>query len=470
MNNKGKVTIFLCLFMSALLCLITTTYDVSNLYAAKAKVAMATRTALSCVKAEYNQYIFDQYHILLFDMNNEGLGRGGVEEKIEKNLQENLGDGFTVNEVAIIEEKGLLDDDYSNFKKQIKEIVPYVEAESCIDKLQEETGGKDGKLPDDVVYDMDAAENEKTEEAEEKEETEDKPHGKKKKDPRKFTKKLKTSGLLKIVAPTDLEINSTCIDLSDTVSVRHGKTSSFFEQANMEFDDYDALKKDLNNHASWSEQLINAGEGVIYASKVFNCAVGEKKNDTTVFDFEQEYLICGYSSDYQNLKNVVNRLVAIRFPLDYVCLVKDASKMTILYDIAFPLSFLTMIPASVLKYLLAGGWAYVEAIADVRQLLHGRKIEFVKRSENWITDIDNLGDSVMSDVDSEKGMDYSEYLLILLAIEKSNIYNRMLDLIEMNTRLVDEDFSLDNCAIFVGVDVEVSFGGRKIYVNESFEY
>ena len=49
-------------------------------------------------------------------------------------------------------------------------------------------------------------------------------------------------------------------------------------------------------------------------------------------------------------------------------------------------------------------------------------------------------------------------------------FTRMLDLIEMNTRLVDEDFSLDNCAIFVGVDVEVSFGGRKIYVNESFEY
>lgn len=466
MNNKGKVSVFLCLTMSVILVLASTAYSVTDLYMARGKVAMDTRTALSSVKAEYNDYIFEHYHILAFDMNEEGKGIGGIEEKIENNLKENLGSNFRVNEVAIVQEKDLLENDFENFKDQINQVIPYVVADEGIDKIKEKTGGKDGTLPSDVEHAMDSAEKEEDDLNEDKESKH-----KKTKDPRKFTKKLKKSGLMEFVVPDELEVNSEAVDLSSTLSARYGGAPVYYDDANLKFDDYSDLKKDLKSHASWSDKLLDAGEGVVYASNFFNNAVDEKVNDETVFMFEQEYLICGYKSDYNNLKSVINRLVAIRFPLDYACLAKDVGKMAQLYEIAVPLSFLTMIPAPVLKYLLAGCWSYVEAIADVRLLLHGKKIDFIKKSSEWITDIDNLGDSIYSgDKGNEKGMSYSDYLIILMAMEKKDIYFRMLDVMEMNVRQYDEDFAIDDCAVGIRVEVDVDYGGRKIYVNELCEY
>lgn len=478
MNNKGKVSVFLCLMMSAILILASATYSITDMYLAKEKVVMDTRTALSNVKAEYNSYIFEHYHILAFDMNPDGKGIGELERKIEQNLKENLGKNFKVNQVAVVEENDLLESDFQYFKEQINEITPFIVADAGVEKIREKTGGKDGTLPEDVKSDMADAEKQKGDSKEDNkggDKGEEKGSGDEKKpktkDPRKFTKKLKKSGIMHFVVPEDLEVNGESVDLDDVVSARYKNIPSVYSEANLKFDDYNDLKKDLKNHASWNDKLLDAGEGVLYAGTFFNNAVDEKVNDETVFEFEQEYLICGYKSDYNNLKSVINRLVAIRFPLNYACLAKDVKKMAQLYEIAGPLSIITLIPAPVLKYLLAGCWAYVESIADVRQLLHGKKIDFMKTTSDWITDIDNLGTSVMEDRESsENGMGYSDYLMILMAMERDGIYFRMLDLMELNVRQYDEKFHIDEWGVSIRIDVEAEHGGKKIYVNEQGEY
>lgn len=65
MNNKGQITVFLCLIISSMLLLGLTFVKIADRYSARQKAVMDGRIALSNIKTEYNRYIFDNYHILL---------------------------------------------------------------------------------------------------------------------------------------------------------------------------------------------------------------------------------------------------------------------------------------------------------------------------------------------------------------------------------------------------------------------
>ena len=52
---------------------------------------------------------------------------------------------------------------------------------------------------------------------------------------------------------------------------------------------------------SWQDSLVNTGAELVYAGQVFN-SYQEEKNETAVLTYEQEYLIEGKPSDYENLR------------------------------------------------------------------------------------------------------------------------------------------------------------------------
>ena len=149
----------------------------------------------------------------------------------------------------------------------------------------------------------------------------------------------------------------------------------------------------------------------------------------------------------------------------------DNVKSSELSALATSLMAVTGIPAPVLKRLLAGAWAYVEAVAEIRNLMSGSKLAFKKTGSNWITDLDNLGESMYSTCkEDDKGLSYKDYLLILLAMDMDRGYCRMLDLIQLNTRETEADFCIKNAAVAVGVDISVTYDGKKYGFKESAEY
>ena len=204
---------------------------------------------------------------------------------------------------------------------------------------------------------------------------------------------------------------------------------------------------------------------MVYAKGVFNCATNLTVNEGTVFDFELEYIICGDKSDYKNLNKTVKRLIALRLPIDFTYLLTDTSRMARVKSIAASISASTGVPYSVVKYLISGCWAYVESVADVKLLLKGKKLPFDKSGSNWLTDIDNLGGSLDdADFEDEAGMDYEDYLMILMALNMDTAYLRMLDLMQLNARQIYPDFKMENAA--VGLTAEVSL----IYDGSEFDY
>jgi len=277
-------------------------------------------------------------------------------------------------------------------------------------------------------------------------------------------------GILNIIKPPDMEISGACIDTSECFSKRQSGAEAFAYKVNTRFNNCDDMLEDIKKHESWADKLTSSGIGAVYAVNVFNCATDTSVNETSVLKYELEDLACGKKSDAENLESVVERIVLIRFPINYSYLIGDTVKMARVTQIAVPISIVTMIPEPVIKTLIAGCWSYAEAMADARVLLQGKKLPFAKSKESWITDIDRLGESVCEGKGSDSGMSYQDYLMILLSMNMDKTYSRMLDLMNVNARTVDDDFDIANGATKLTAEFIISYDGRSYYIKESGGY
>lgn len=169
-------------------------------------------------------------------------------------------------------------------------------------------------------------------------------------------------------------------------------------------------------------------------------------------------MIAGKDSDKDNLNGVVNRIILHRLPVNMAYLLTDKEKMTSVKSIAFVLSLLPGVTYSAVKYLLAGCWAYAETLADIKCMLCGNDIQFIKTGETWRTDIDSLGELLTIHNENYEGVDaigYKGYLAILLAENRGKMYYRMADMIQLNLSQEDETFKMNNMIYGFSIDVDI---------------
>jgi hypothetical protein len=506
MSNKGNITVFMSLMLLVLLGLALAVMQVVSLRCAKTMAITAADSGASGILADYNPYIYSRYHILLLDKNYEGLGEGQIEALVQENLEYSLSDRFTVNSVELSGTTGIMDNGCQEFKNQIEEYAAYGLTENVVDKLLEKTGANDEPVQDSVLeqMDQDVSETEQTEEEAEfgsnmaenasgigegdTEGTESEAgegsvtgtgsetgegtaarSASKTEDPRTKVKIWSKLGIAFFIQPEELELSDNVVDLSNLPS--YGRTGiAAVASVAADFSDYDRLKQDVTAENGWGSGLYDNALAIAYAADVFGCATNQKED--TYLNCELEYLICGCSTDGENYKKAVDRIVALRLGVNYAYLLTDASKMSQVSTLAWELSLITLVPQPILKYLLAGCWAYIEGVAEVYFLLRGEEIPYVKNAENWITDLDALSNlsSLEKPETDEAGMDYQDYLLLLLAFQGDILYYRMLDLIEVNTQTQYADFEMENAITEFGLNISVSYQGEEITIRKEKAY
>ena len=289
-------------------------------------------------------------------------------------------------------------------------------------------------------------------------------------DPRDYTKRLSSSAILNLVLPGDKKVSDAQAEFIDVPSSRLGSLLTDFKEVDRRFDDMTGMMNGLLVLGSWQDALTDTGTQALYAAEVFNSYL-ETKNDSAVLMYEQEYLIAGKRSDYENLRSVAHRIIGIRFPINYVSLCGQADKMSKLTTLATSIAAAApyLIPA--VKYLLAGCWAYIEAIADTRVLFDGKKAAFAKTSENWITDIDHISESLSQETeDVDGGLDYQAYLTILELIHMEQTKLRMLDLMQINAMQENAEFRIRNAAVGLEADFSCSYDGWTYYFHQKGNY
>lgn len=505
MNNKGRIAVFMSLMTAVLLIFITFLAHVVILSSAQSKTVIASRLAMSDIKACYNSYIFEHYHILLFDKNVGGKGEAYLEEQLQQYFSDKLGTEYQDTQAVFTDFTMVYDDSCAALYKQMQEHVTYALVEQGVelglDTLIKKTAGKDGTLPEELTEDMQEAEEEagkgvgnvetgtengvgnvdiqmehgaeKTEmdvETENAEQEVGNYEHKKEDDPRDYTKSLTDIGLLCLVLPEDTEVSEAAIRMDTLPSLQAGVVLSEYDDIDRSFNTMRGMSKDLLMLASWNDCLSGKAVLAAYIQDVFNCFT-EQQNSETVLQYEQEYLIVGSPSDIHNLKSVMNRIIGIRFPIDYISVCAQPQKMMRLGSIASSICVLVpgMIP--VVKYLLAGCWAYVEAIADARVLFAGERLPFEKTAENWITDIDDIEASIeRASGGDDNGLSYQDYLMVLEMINADAVTYRMLDIMQVNAQQETPSFQMKDAVCGFSADFQTTFQTNTFWIHQSAFY
>lgn len=491
MNNRGYVTIFLSLMIIVMLIVVTAVLKIMDDSGAKSKVVTATSSAMSSELANYNRLIFDRYHILLLDKNASGIGEGALEEDMEELLRVDLGDDFNVESVELTSMAYLMDDDLSEFKNQIKDDFKYETLSYTVDKILEKTGGSDDPVDDEDINEMEQdisegqqsmeAETEEAE-AEEEEQTEEEGEAKQAeqvKDPRDTLKTYTDAGIASILLPGDANLSPNSLSSSGqaTELPSAGRSSFSFGDIDTDFDNLDQMELDTGKSSGWGTNLLTNVEAVMYGAECFNSLTDEKYDDTYL-NLEMEYIVAGEDNDGANYEEVVNDILLIRFGFNFAYILTDHTKQEECEVLATALTVEFPPAKYVVKYLLMGCWSYIESIMDVYRLVRGHSVPFWKNSTNWITDFESLAhlsELESEATDDESGLDYKEYLMILMAFQGEDMYYRMLDVIQLNVSETgaegsDETFRMKNAVTAFGADVSVTYKGSEINVHEDSGY
>lgn len=193
----------------------------------------------------------------------------------------------------------------------------------------------------------------------------------------------------------------------------------------------------------------------------------EKGAKEKVLDYEMEYLLAGKESDTENLETVTCELLGIREAMNFVTILKDAEKKSLALGIATAAVGFTgiapLVKAVQIGILLA--WAYVESVLDVRALLGGKKVPFLKRTDQWSSDLRNCRGTIESSSESEdkgQGLTYTQYLqLLLFLLSGKTISYRCMDLIERN-----EGVSMDH--MIQAAEGTFAYEARPLFWNWNF--
>ena len=207
-----------------------------------------------------------------------------------------------------------------------------------------------------------------------------------------------------------------------------------------------------------------------YCDMVYTDVLSETDKDTF---YEMEYLISGKESDRENLSQTVSEMLAVRTGLNLIHILSDPQKREEARGLAALIAgSVGLAPlASVLAVFIMGVWALGEGIMDLRILLQGGKIPILKSSEDWQMDLDSLlrlGEK--ADLPGgnlpQKGFSYQGYLkLLLLPMDSSQKYYRMMDMIQANLVRKQPDFLIQN--MVYQVDIKSGVCGKHSFFSLS---
>ena len=415
--KKGEVTVYLSLIFILLISFMGALLESASIQNAKNYRRADMNRAIESVFAEYQKELLEEYDIFAL----EGSYETGT--YAEENIKERLsfyGGGQMQQKIKRIQ--FLTDDGCQPFYEQISAYMRHKYGLSAMeDKLgmtsvwrqQEEKAGDYEREDKEAQNSLDSL----LEENESELPKED--------NPLEHTKQLRQTPILELVCPKDMQISEKKLHPEELLADR---------ERNRGFGSFSDVAEETG---TISKLLL--GE---YLLGHFSCATDEEGRAGPL-DYELEYILGGQTGDRENLEKTVRRLMLLRFVPNYAYIQTDSEMKAEARAAALALCSLIALPAvteaAAQGILLA--WAFGETIIDIRALLKGNKVPVVKSKESWqlqLSALLTLGTDTdyTEGRDAGDGLDYREYLRILLFLEDSgNVGLRALGMIEQNLRV-----------------------------------
>ncbi len=429
--QRGEITAFLSLVLVLFISFIMAILESTSVQMLKSQKRLDVDRAAFSIFGEYQKELFEEYEILAID------GSYGTDFYDDQNILNRLYYyGTTGMEHNINGIQYLTDREGVAFKEQVLE---YMEQSYGISIIRELTG-KTATWEEQDIQREEATERDKelsvnlAEFMSEREFSlpEDE-------NPLPHITELKKTSILQLVLPKEYQLSARHINLQNQASIRDLRkgSGSFYTRQGM-----DKIEERLLFH----EYLLNK----------FSNAVELKDGDRNL-SYELEYIIAGKNADNENLEWIINKLLGIRFGMNFLFLQTDSVKQAEAEALAFSLSTLAGFPgaAPLIKPVLLAAWSYGESVMDIRALMSGKKAALIKNSENWQLSLSSLmllgtdGDT-QDGMDAESGLTYQDYLRIIMFLQNENqLVMRTLDRIEENIAIQKgvKNFKVDSCLV-----------------------
>lgn len=472
MKNEGSITVFAALSLMLIASFLFAFLEAGRVHGLNACADSKTELGMESLGAEYQPALWKEYQLLCLDgaygeseLSIERM-TGALSKRIKNNLKvADIQDqginlfAMEMSEAVPIEYQLLTDGDGEVFihivASYMKKHLTEQAIQLIMDKYTQNEEIEQNKTAEDGVENADAAIKQAKEEREqrEKEQREKEQESKKtesnvlteepekatenpqaaeiKENPLEIVKTLKQNTLLGMVTGDLSSISDKGINLSQGVSARScqkGDAAGELEKSTI------------------TEKLLL----VEYLGQFFSDYSNSKEDHA--LSYELEYLLCGKSSDRDNMESTVNRLLLFRESANFIHIIQDGTKLKQTMVMANALAGFSGNPViiQIVQIGIAAAWAYIESIQDIRALLQGDKISLIKSSAEWTTDIEHLMES-LSGVKKAKsctnGLTYQEYLKRLLFLEnKKTLAYRAMDVMEYHIRSIEgyENFRTDS--------------------------
>lgn len=485
-SKEGSITIFLTLTLVLILSFLFSMAEAARVNGLQELTAQKLKLEMESLFGAYNRELWEHYGLLFLD---GSYGNGELNMKrMEQHLMEadySGGEEVHFYQMALkdaeIEKYALATDwEGAEFRRQAcaaakeqltEEGVDYLkdqllkgqelaqdsdhleekwekaleaeeEAEKYKEEAQKESGEESGK-----------SENKETGEVGESEDKEAEDGAGTQEDvlpenPIAYVTKLKASPLLTLVLENPSKLSSKGIDRSYSLDNR---TLFCGNMAEKQSGSVDKL---------WFVQYLN---------QYFTCGTDESI-EKHALDYELEYCIAGKETDAENLEAVVKRLLLLREAANFATIMQDNEKRTLASGIALAAVGFTGLPP--LIKMVEGGillaWCYIESILDVRCLLAGGKVSLIKDTFQWKSDLYKVQDEVAekTGITEEKGLEYREYLQILLFITgQEKLAYRAMDVVERNIQLLSGNEKMRMDDMVSAIRVNAVYSAKPLFFN-----
>ena len=467
---RGSMTVFLSFVLTMVLGLFFTMSEVLRFFCLKKQTDRASLIAVESCFADYCRPLWEEYGLLGVDLSygKDELDTETFEKRYFRYLDENgNAEGMHFfqaypKKAALVDRSVLTDNDYAGLVREAAKSVENNIGEDALSMLQELTGkvkgaeeGSDGLSDlagsgEDVMNGNSPPASVRTVEGTEpNEETKKKIRGCE--NPLLGIVPVSISGILKLVLPMGASVSNEKL-----LTPRSGRCSArALESGTMPNDTPKAHEKALY---------------YFWLSKTFRDFTEEDRENS--MSYEMEYVICGKDADVDNLKGTVQRLLLLREVLNMASICQDSERVGETEVLALIIATLLTQPElkDAVKYVILAIWSYVESILDIRTLLDGGKVPFVKSPSDWNSDLWTLVSDVYSGRKAKEGsgfkVDYSGYLLAFAAMTPLRTSaGRACDLIEEHIRRSEEYKNIRMDRMLYRADMLAEYQAKPLFLS-----
>lgn len=492
-NHKGQITVMLSLLLTVILLFLLVCSEGVFLTLSKSRLSRNMITAGESTLADYNLFLWERYHLFALDKTYGGMGEDALTVKLQNYMlqqdQKCQGiAGLYSSSVKELEVKQPLSycEDIEILKNQIREYMKYKTVQEGWEHLnsiwnenmakevdaaksdvvqaeqRKEEGGtvqeSKAAVPDadTAARDTKAAGQETAESKTQLQQTQSKEQ-----DPREELKQALKLDIVELVTGRS-DLSKESYGLKNLEQDMKVAKVSEIKESPVSFSSADEILDRLSildGMNQWGSELSTETLALSYTASHFLslCPRDDTLSagmDDASMQCQYEYLIAGKDSDYANAKAIINRLVALRFPLNYIYVIKQPEQVASAQALAVELVGASLNPAAVevAAYLLLACESYAESILDVRDLVHGGNIPLKKTNESWHVSLTGLASALLEgqggnqQIDSEDGLSYQDYLALLLAVmpDKEQKYRRMICVMDYEGKKQNPDFAMTN--------------------------